>query len=486
MAAIKFCYNYFMDIINLRNTMQEECQLTEKMPVLVGVSGGPDSLCLLDILCRLEYRVKVAHFDHGLRPDSSQDAEKVRQQVEKRGLDCVIGKQDVLLFAKQERLSIEEAARMMRYQFLFDQARQLGAQVVAVAHNADDQVETVLMHLLRGSGLNGLKGMVYRAFMPEWDLDIPLVRPLLGVWRNEILAYCQEHHLDPAFDPSNQDTAYFRNRLRHELIPYLESYNPQARQVIWRMTRSLAADQEALAGLVQQAWAGCVMHKEDDFVSLSLPNLRNLDLSLQRRVFRKAIAVLRPGLSDIDFNSIERALQFMKAPTSTHQVDLVDNLRLYIEGEQIFIAEWGAELRDESWPQMAPASSIPLILPGNVKLCEEWRIECEVTSAPPSIVKLFHNTDLFQAWLDADKLANPLTIRTRLAGDRFQPLGMDGHSQKLSDFMVNAHLASRARAGWPLVCSRDQIAWIPGFQPSYAFRVTDLTERVAHLKVLRE
>jgi len=470
----------------LRITVQEECQLTADAPILVGVSGGPDSLCLLDILCRLEYKVKVAHFDHGLRPDSSQDAEKVRLRAEKMGLECFIGQGDVPSYAKENHLSIEEAARKMRYKFLFERARQSDAQAVAVAHNADDQVETVLMHLLRGSGLNGLKGMVYRGFVAEWDRLIPLVRPLLGVWRSEILAYCQEHALDPLFDPTNQETVYFRNRLRHELIPYLESYNPQARPVLWRMTRSLAADQEALEALAQQAWAACVVHKEEDFISLSLPALANLNLSLQRRVLRKAIDHLRPGIRDIDFISIERALEFLKAPTSTHQVDLVDNLRLYLEREQVFISEWSSTLREETWPQLAPGSAIPLPLPGTAVLCEGWRIEGEFSDFIPPADKLFHNTNAYQAWLDAGKLADPLTVRGRRPGDRFQPLGMEGHSQKLSDFMVNAQLPGRARAGWPLVCSGNQIAWIPGFQPSFAFRVTDKTLQVVYLTVIQE
>ena len=150
--------------------------------------------------------------------------------AEERGLSFVLGCTDVSALAEEQKLSIEEAARVARYRFLFEQARQLKAQAVAVAHNADDQVETVLMHLLRGAGLGGLKGMPYRAILPVWDEAIPLVRPLLGVWRSEIEVYCRQHSLEPIEDASNQDTTFFRNRLRHQLLPTLQEYNPQGQR----------------------------------------------------------------------------------------------------------------------------------------------------------------------------------------------------------------------------------------------------------------
>ncbi len=485
MASSNFAIIIQMDIVQLRLTMQEECQLAHGAPVLAGISGGPDSLCLLDILCRLEYPVIVAHFDHGLRPDSAADAQNVQRHADKLGLECIIGSRDVAAYANSERLSIEEAARKARYRFLFDQARSKDAQAVAVAHNADDQVETVLMHLLRGSGLNGLKGMPYRCILPDWDSAIPLVRPLLGVWRTEILAYCQERGLQPLFDPTNQDTIYFRNRLRHELIPYLEGYNPRVRQVVWRMARTLAADSETLELQIEQAWSACMVRKGDDFVSLSLPRLKTLNKSLLRSVLRRAIAVLRPHLRDIDFHSIERAIDFLHTPTSTRQVDLVDNLRLAVDGEQIFIAEWSALLQEPSWPQLAPGAVLDLPLPGSVMIGNGWTLHAEAGDLDEVVERVFHNPDPFQIWLDADALANPLVIRARRPGERFRPLGMQEHSQKLSDFLVNAHLPARARPAWPLVVCGDEVAWIPGYQPGHAFRVKEGTKKVVFLKLER-
>jgi len=477
------CYNHGMDFTILRNVVQEECQLDRHLPVLVGVSGGPDSLSLLNILLRLEYPVIVAHFDHCLRPDSSLDAENVRQTAERADLPFVLGRKDVKTYAENEHLSVEEAARKARYDFLFDQARLANAQAVAVAHSADDQVETVLMHLLRGAGLSGLKGMTYRAIVPEWDREIPLVRPLLGVWREEIIAYCQELGLQPAFDPSNQDTQFFRNRLRHELIPTLAQYNPQVKQVIWRMARTLAADHEALEEYFHKIWSDVLVEQGPGFVCLSLTAIRSLAVAQKRSVIRQAISALRPALRDIDFLAVQHALEFIASPPSTAQRDLVSNLRLSIEGERLYLVEWGTTVIDNDWPQLKPGESFSLASPGSLQLTNGFILSAEPIQTLPVDAFSLKSDNAYQVWLDADQLSFPLTVRTLQAGDHFQPLGMDGHSLKLSDFWINQRLALRARPGWPLVCSGGQIAWIPGFLPSHNFRVTENTRRVVRLVI---
>ncbi len=472
-----------MDFIKLRSIVQEECQLTPDVTVVVGVSGGPDSLSLLHALQRLEYKVIVAHFDHCLRPESGQDAEKVGEMAEKAGLPFVTAKKDVRSYAQSERLSIEEAARKARYHFLFDQAHQAGAQAVAVAHTADDQVETVLMHLLRGAGLSGLKGMSYRAIVPEWDNEIPLVRPLLGVWREETLAYCRDLGLEPLLDASNQDITFFRNRLRLELIPLLEQYNPQVRQVIWRTARTLAADHEVLEEYYHHIWQECLVEQGPGFVCLSLAALHPLALAQKRSLIRRSISILRPSLRDIDFSAVQHALDFIEQPASTGQRDLVSNLRLSIEGERLFISDWNASVVDYSWFQLASGSMISLEAPGSVELQNGFVLSAEAPKSLPENGFSPEQGDASQVWLDADQLFFPLTVRTRQAGDRFMPLGMGGHSLKLSDFWINRRLSKRARPGWPLVCSGSQIAWIPGFLPAHTFRVTEKTSRVVRLVV---
>lgn len=221
---------------------------------VIGVSGGPDSLCLLDLARQIStLDIIVAHFNHKLRPEADREAEIVRQVAEQIGLPFVTDSADVQVYASENRLSLEEAARLLRYRFLFAQARIQHAGLVAVGHTADDQVETILMHFLRGAGLAGLKGMAGRACPNEFDREIPLVRPILHLWRRETESYCHEHNLHPINDPSNTDETYFRNRLRHNLIPELENYNPRFKNVLLRTAEALAGDYEVVADSIDLA-----------------------------------------------------------------------------------------------------------------------------------------------------------------------------------------------------------------------------------------
>jgi tRNA(Ile)-lysidine synthase len=474
-----------MDLADVQHTLLTECALEPGRPLIAGVSGGPDSLCLLDILQRLGYAPVVAHFDHQLRPDSGQDARRVALIAQNYGLPFVLGSLDVAGFARRHKLSIEEAARIARYRFLFETARQRSVQAVAVAHTADDQVETVVMHLLRGAGLSGLKGMAYRSEMPGWDPGmggpVALVRPLLGTWRTQIMEYCQEHQLEPTHDPSNADLTFFRNRLRHELIPTLGQYNPRVKEALWRMAQVLAGDQAVLEDVTRQAWASCLSGQGAGYVMLSLDRLRGLSLGLQRGVLRTAIDCLRPDLRDIDFAAVERAVGWVSQPPHTGQADLVSGLNLYFENERLFIMESKAILAEDDWPLTNGGIEQVLSIPGNLPLENGWAITCEEVEFDGweglSVLK----SSPYHAWLDSSALTPPLQVRTARPGERFEPLGMGGHSMKLSDFFINQGLPRRARPNWPLVCSGEQVAWVCGYRPAHPFRVCETTQSVVHL-----
>jgi tRNA(Ile)-lysidine synthase len=474
-----------MDLADVQRILLTECGLEPGRPLVAGVSGGPDSLCLLDILHRLGYAPVVAHFDHQLRPDSGQDAARVGLIAKNYGLPFVLGGLDVGAFARERKLSIEEAARMARYRFLFETARWRSAQAVAVAHTADDQVETVVMHLLRGAGLSGLKGMAYRSEMSGWapaiDGQIPLVRPLLGVWRSEIMEYCQERRLEPTHDPSNADLAFFRNRLRHELIPTLAQYNPRVKEALWRMAQVLAGDQAVLEEVTRQAWASCLSGQGAGYVMLSLGTLRGLSLGLQRSVLRTAIDCLRPDLRDIDFAAVERAVGWVSQPPHTGQADLVSGLSLYFENEHLFIMETGAQLAEGDWPLMVGGKESLLAVPGSLPLENGWFITCEVAYFDGWEGLSALKSSPYHAWLDAAALSLPLHARPARPGERFEPLGLGGHSMKLSDFFINQGLPRRARPNWPLVCSGEQVAWVCGYRPAHPFRVNETTQKVVHL-----
>jgi tRNA(Ile)-lysidine synthase len=465
---------------------REECRLSTAAPVLVGVSGGPDSLCLLDLLARAGYGVIVAHFHHGLRPEADEDALAVQNFARIRGMAFVTERQDIAALARDQHLSLEEAARIGRYRFLFEQARRAGAQAVAVGHTADDQVETVLMHLLRGAGLGGLKGMTFRAALPEWDANLPLVRPLLHTWRKETVSYCEELGLSPVFDLSNLNTTFFRNRLRHDLIPYLQGYNPQIKEVLWRTSQSLAGDLSMLEEAVQAAWEQVEVRLGQGFVSLSLPVFRSFSAGLMRRVLRRAVACLRPSLRDVDFEVVERGVQFACLPSRSGEMDLLQGLRLSIQEERLLVSEESVAVLEGDYPQMPAGQELFLNIPEQVELRNGWHLRASFEMAEEVQKLPGWGADPAQAWLDADLLELPLRVRTVHPGERFEPLGMNGHSLKLSDFWVNEHLTRQARAGWPLVFSGDRLAWVPFFRPAHPFRVTGATLRMVHLQVMRK
>ncbi len=440
-------------------------------------------MCLLDILNHLGYTLIIGHLNHGLRLEADADAELVGQVAKNLGIKVIQGKEDVPAFAQENKFSIEEAARVLRYGFLFTQARLNGAQAVAVAHSADDQVETMIMHLLRGTGLSGLKAMSYITLPNAWSQDIPLIRPLLSSWRHEIIQYCQDRDLHPIQDKSNQDTNYYRNRLRHELIPYLESYNPQVRKILWRTTQTLAGDDEILEKAVGKAWRKCLMEEGPGYVAFRCSALARQSKGMQRRLVRQGLNRVRPGLRDVDFETVERAVGFITKPARTATISLSGGCYLLIEGDRLWLAGRDADLPGFEWPQVPGGVTFGLDVPGEITLPNGWSLKAELVCRSDLPLSFKTNLDAFQAWLSFERINLPLLIRARHPGDRFQPLGMLENTVKLSDFMINARLPRRARSAWPLVCSHETIVWIPGQNISNGVRLDEDTHQVVFLQL---
>lgn len=472
-----------MLIERVKKVCLKEYSLQPERPIVVGVSGGADSLCLLDCLWKAGFRVIVAHFDHSLRPESAEDARRVAEVARQRGLPFTVERQDVAAYARDAGLSVEEAARLMRYGFLFRVAREWGAQAVAVAHHADDQVETVLMHLLRGSGLEGLTGMKGSRVQEGWDESIPLVRPLLGVWREEIEAYCREHGLEPVEDASNRDVTFFRNRLRHEFIPWLQTYNPRIKEVLWRAAQVLAGEAEVIEQAVETAWNQVAHEAGPGKVAFDREAFLALPVGLRRRLFRRAMALLRPGLRDIGFEIVERGVHFIAEPSRSRRLHLAQGLRLALQGDRILLLEgdtWpfsGAE-----WPQLTEGEQLALTVPGVLELGNGWRLQASWSAIGG---EAYRSTGRWEAYLDADTLVFPLVVRRARRGERFQPLGLGGRSQKLSDFWINVRLPREVRAAWPLVYSGEAVAWVPGYRLDHRFRVREGSRRLLHLRLTR-
>jgi tRNA(Ile)-lysidine synthase len=453
--------------------------------LVVGVSGGPDSVCLLHLLgTQTPHPLVVAHLDHQLRPESAHDAAFVDQWSQSLGLPCVVESVDTKGFANQHSLSIEEAAREARYQFLFTVARRVQARAVCVGHNADDQVETVLMHLLRGSGMAGLGGMPISGLSP-WDEKILLVRPLLGTSRSEIEAYCRDQHLETVEDRTNQDTTFYRNRLRHELVPYLECFNPQIRILIGQMADTLRADFRVLYGLVDGLLEDLLLERGEGMLALDLDKFNKYPLGIQRNLIRQALGRLRPGLRDIGFKDVERALEYLENSPQTGQADLVSRLRLLIENDRFILADWDADLQRGDWPQWE-GEEISLAIPGVTELKGGWNAHAELlTRGLMDMGSVTSNPDPFSAFFSFNPGETSFTLRPRQPGDRMTLLGMEGGSVKIADLMINAKIPRRARHRWPLVMSSDRVVWVPGIRQSAEHTVAGNTEIILKLRLER-
>jgi tRNA(Ile)-lysidine synthase len=469
---------------NVQFILHEECRLDPKKPILVGVSGGPDSLCLLGVLREAGYRLIVAHFNHNLRPESEEEAQSVEKTAAQFKIRFVTDSKDVRAYAKEQGLSIEEAARNLRYQFLFAQAQHLKAQAVAVGHTSDDQVETVLMHFIRGAGLSGLKGMTFRTLLPKFDPKIPLVRPLLDVWRDQTVTYCSSHDLRPHYDPSNESFDFLRSRVRHELIPMLETYNPRFREAVWRSVQSLSTDHALINETLQSSWAAYVRQETENYILLDVKSLAACSIGLQRNLIRRSFERLLPG-QEMIYAMVEQARAFIRDSASNH-LDLAGGLVLLREGDTVYVARSDQHLPKGRWPQMpANMDSVALSLPGQALLSDGWRFSAEEWRLPALAWEQSSlNNDHFQVWLDANGLPEKFELRVRRPGDIFEPLGMKGHSQKLSDFFTNVKLPQRARDRWPLLLAGDKVIWVPGYRPAEPFRLSQTSRRILYFSLV--
>lgn len=461
------------------NYLRNQCRLKPDDMVVAGISGGADSLYLLYHLKKIGQPVIAAVFNHQLRREADAEVVFVQNTCEKLGIRCVTDTSDVSALSKLHKISLEEAARIARYQFLFRAAKKWNAAAVATAHHADDQTETILMHFLRGSGLDGLAGMNPVSYIHQWDPDkkIPLIRPILNVRRQEIDDWCKENQIHPVQDQSNFDTTFFRNRLRLQLIPELEqNYNPQIRQHIQNLSQTIQEDQKIIHHAVSEAWETCVIYANPEKRqvvfdrSLFIKQLKGI----QARFVRKAFFMLQPDSRDFSFDTSARVLNFLEIAAENDVQPLVNHLWMAVENGFFMLYEQGQRPNIRKLPQTFDTSAVLLSLPGEVPV-EGGRITCRSVDIDPQefdqmIREMKHNHRI--VYLDSDKIAWPLHVRNGKTGEVFSPLGSKGHSQKLSDFFINQKIPRDYRSLYPLVSDQNSIIWIPGYQSAENCRLS--------------
>ena len=455
-------------------------------PVIVGVSGGLDSMVLLHAMMVKGYAPIAAHFNHKLREESDLEAEFVKNYCLNAGLPFREGSGDVRGYAEVHSLSIEEAARILRYGFLFEVAERESAGAVAVAHHADDQIETILMNLLRGAGTKGLAGMRAISLPNPWSDTIPVVRPLLEVDKEDLVVYHTENELPLVVDPSNADESFFRNKIRHTLIPSLESFRPGVRHRLLQTVQIMTAEDQALDHFTDTAWQTCLSSQGGSYLQLVRDEFLEYPVAIQRRLIRKALKQLRPEFEELSFLHVEAALDFIRDP-SRKSTNWVAKVNLSQSPRKVVLSTWETDLVKDQFPQLIDQREINLTEPGQKDLGNGWFLEVRpVEFQPDQFAGLVIPGEDFLVWMDQAVLVSGAVLRVRQEGDSMQPLGMGGKSIKVSDLMINEKIPAPYRPDWPLVAGEKGILWVPGGRLSREAQITADTQAVLEFRFIRQ
>ena len=463
-------------------TAVEAAQLTGKR-LVVAVSGGPDSLAMLYALHRLQddldLTLHVAHLDHRLRgEDSAADADFVAQTCAKLGVDCTVEAVDVPAFQTEHRMSLEEAAREVRYRFLARVAEREGADAIALGHTSDDQVETVLLNFIRGSGLRGLRGMVPTSRRIIGDIDTTIFRPLLNLSKQGTISYCEALDLNPRFDESNLSRDMTRNRVRLDLLPLLREMNPAFGDAVLRLSRNAADALVVVNNAVDAAWSR-VISTEGIVIRIDREKFRALDGPVRTHLIIRALSQVKGDAQGIERVHIEDTVRAVLESPGT-QLHLPDGLRLAVEQRSAVICAGDGAFVATSF------DASPLTVPG-VTTVGEWRITTERVEIPSNSLPRDEGrqspnrfTERFGSAVDVASLC----VRTRLNGDRFQPLGMAG-TKKLKDFMIDEKIPNSMRDSVPLIVTSKGIAWVVGRRIAEWAKVGDNDRECLEIRVER-
>jgi tRNA(Ile)-lysidine synthase len=463
--------------------------------LVLGVSGGSDSSALLYSLHRLQeahqLRLHVAHLNHNFRGDEAdEDARFSEDLANELNLPFTVVKQDPTQYRKDRSISsFEQLAREMRYVFMSRVADELGAAAVAVGHTADDQAETVLQHVLRGSGLHGLQGMKESAPWP-WPMGYPnlrIFRPLLGVTKADTVAYCRELGRDFRDDSGNYLPRFTRNRVRHQLMPLLaDEFNPRVREALGRLARTAASDLDFIEGEVSRLWPELATVTEDA-VSFDISRLMALHPALQRMVLRRGYSELTGDTRRLRESHLNAMAALISDGATVGTVELPQGARLHRAYER-FLLSRETELACPL-PNLQGEHPLQLPLEGGPEVAvsiDGWRVtmraetssgggdghrdlwnqpeeseQSDQSGHPMELPGESESGVVWSAWLDRESLGGELSLRTRRPGDRFQPLGMS-REKKLQDFFTDAKVPRTWRDRVPLLVSERGIAWIAG------------------------
>jgi len=450
--------------------------------ILVGVSGGADSVALLWALYELslsgaDFKLSVAHLDHGLRDDSARDSEFVAGLAEKLSLPCVIEKRDVKARAEKQGQGIEQAGRMVRYEFLQEAAESCGAKYIAVGQHSDDNVETVLYRIIRGTHLRGISGIPLSRKLT--GSDITLIRPLLGMRRDQVEAYCERKNLSWRTDSTNTDISFRRNFIRHELLPLLrDKLNPRTDEAIERISKAAQEMEQYLTCQKDSLLETVTTEVSQARRILDIKALSSQPEALQTFVLREILESLGIPMRTFGADRFTDIKQLL-LPTGPAAMNLPGGFIARREGSELVLEK----LKDQESPPIIAEEAF-LDCPSQAQLADGRNITCSIEGFDKqNFVQHCKDRPAGVEILDADKVIGRLVVRSRRDGDTFGPLGLGG-TQSVSDFLTNLKLPRAQRDKVLCICDELGIIYLAPLRIDNRLRVTESTKRTLKISLI--
>ncbi|SIR55629.1 tRNA lysidine(34) synthetase TilS [Halanaerobium kushneri] len=452
----------------IKNNLLDNCK-----KLLLAVSGGPDSLVMLELFSKLkedfDLEIAVAHLDHMLRKESAAEAKFVKNYTEKKGFDFFAKQVNLPALIKKNNSSIEAMAREIRLNFFKKIIKNYNYDLLALAHHRDDQAETVLLNLFRGSGLQGLSGIKAKTEVK----GIKIIHPLLEFSKAEILSYCRKNNLKPRFDSSNNEDVYSRNIIRNKIFPLVEKkINKNAREVIARNSNLIAAENKFLQKIALKEYNNILNKEEKNTISVDFNKFIKLDQVLQRRIYRHIYKKLNNNLDDFYLEHIREIEKLIQDKKTGRGIDIAADIRVEISySNLIFFKKENMEKENMDKIKYEPEKKL--------KIDQERILESEILD----INDFSFTNDSLVAAFDYEKLNLPLFLRNRKPGDSFKPLGMSGH-KKVKDILIDQKVPKPKRDELLLVVdSNDNILWLVPYKISDTYKITKETDKVLILKL---
>lgn len=452
------------------NIIREFKLIENEDNVLVGVSGGPDSMALLHLLLyvkkHINFNILIAHVNHGVRGDEAlEDEQFVKRKADELELPYFSTSVDMIGYGDKHKISHEEAGRKLRYGFFRSILEKYNGGKIAVAHNMNDQAETLLMRIMRGTGIDGLNGMGY--------MSGDIIRPVLNISRPEIEQYIDDNNIETVLDKTNLMPIYTRNKIRLELIPYIEdNFNPNLIKALWRLSQTSQYDTMFLQRFTEEKYLSLVKSEENNRIVLYGDDFRKLDISIQQRIVILTITKLSGVFQGFSEHHVSTITELFNIGSTGKTIDLPNDLVAKVDYDRLIIEQTSKKTSKPFVYELIIGYNhfSDLGYSFNVKILDIDEIDFN---------DKLHNIKYF----DYDKIKGGLKLRNRQDGDRFIPYGMKG-SKKLKDFFIDSKVSRDQRDRVPLIVDDQDIIWLVGYRISDLYKLTKKTKKVLMIEYI--